>query len=77
VLKTVAVLVWLGSVVAFTVPGIVIMNNGPYANVANLLIVVLSDSMITTGLFGFVVGFLLFGVGEIITLLNDIRKNTR
>lgn len=77
VLKAVAVLVWLGSLTALLVPGVAILGDTLYLDLANVLGLLAGSSVITSALGGLIAGFVLFGLGEIIALLDDIRKNTR
>jgi hypothetical protein len=63
VLKSVAVVVWLASVLVLVLA----------------LLSLLPDmfSAITSSALGIVMGFFLFGLGVVINLLDDIRRNTR
>jgi hypothetical protein len=74
ILKVVAVLIWIGAVAALVLLGGDILS-GPRLAFVDTFSAFLHDSAAIAALAGLVVGFLLFGIAEVIGLLDDIRRN--
>jgi hypothetical protein len=76
-LKFLACLLWLGSLVSLVILGSTVLSISPSLDLMSALAMVSSSGIIAPVLAGLIGGFLLFGLGEVIVLLSDIRKNTR
>jgi hypothetical protein len=71
----VAVLIWISAIAFLAVLGSDILSS-PYIAFVDTLSALLHDSAAMAALAGLVVGFLLFGIAELIGLLDDIRRNS-
>jgi uncharacterized protein (DUF2062 family) len=58
-------------------PGADFLNRSASSDLTDFLNTFLNDSTIGTVLVGFIAGLVFYGIGELIALLNDIRRNTR
>jgi hypothetical protein len=77
VFKAIGILIWIASVAAFLAPGSDLLSGLTPSNLTDFLNIFVNDSTLVTLLIGFIVGLAFFGIGELIALLNDIRRNTR
>jgi uncharacterized membrane protein len=76
IFKAFAILIWVFSLAILTILGSDILGRNSSADLSDLLQAFAGDSTTPTILVGFIVGLVFFGIGEAISLLNDIRRNT-
>jgi hypothetical protein len=84
IFKFIAVLFWAAAITALVFFGLelfaqavpVDLNSDLSSALNSVLSSALDNVLVTNALIGFIVGFVFFGIGEIIGLLNDIRRNT-
>ncbi|MDR1082427.1 MAG: hypothetical protein LBL27_00985 [Coriobacteriales bacterium] len=78
VFKIIAVLFWVAAVLMILVSAVDIFGGGggnyDWMNIFDRLV---ENGALIVILGGFILGLIFFGIGEVIGLLNDIRKNTR
>jgi hypothetical protein len=77
VLKAIAILIWLGTVLIIAIPGFDVIRASFSHDIEATLSSLLNNATVGTVLNGFIIGIVFFGIGEIIGLLNKIRRNTR
>jgi hypothetical protein len=77
VLKAIAILIWLGTAVIIAIPGFDAISASFSNDLEATLSSLLNNATVGTVLNGFIIGLVFFGIGEIIGLLNKIRRNTR
>jgi hypothetical protein len=75
VFKCLGILILLGSLITIALSLSAFFDTQASSNLTDTLRVFLSDAMLGASFNGFVAGLIIFGIGEIITLLNDIRRN--
>jgi O-antigen/teichoic acid export membrane protein len=76
VFKAIAIMTWVASLVILVGSLSEIPAPRPDDGPIGMLGLLLIDSSVMSVLSGIVVGFILFGFGTVISLLNDIRRNT-
>jgi hypothetical protein len=75
--KFLAALLWIaGAIVLFTALSGDFGINLP-RDFTNLIDAFSGDNILVTGIAWLIVGFVLYGIGELIRLLNIVRRNTR
>jgi type II secretory pathway component PulF len=77
VLKALAVLIWLGTVAIIVIPGFDVISDSFSSDLTATLNALMNNNTVVAALIGLILGFVFFGLGEIIGLLNTIRRNTR
>jgi hypothetical protein len=77
IFKAIAILIWIGSVMVLVGSGTDMFSAVGYGTLFDMLDTLLSDNAIVTVAGGFLLGLIVFGIGSIIGLLGDIRRNTR
>jgi hypothetical protein len=77
VFKILAVFIWLGTVLVLVGSETNMFGIVGFGTLFDVLNILLSGNMIVTAAGGFITGLILFGIGAIIGLLSDIRRNTR
>jgi hypothetical protein len=75
--KAIAILIWLGTVLILVMPDVDLVISRFSSDLAIILSTLLSNGVVGVALGGFIIGLVLFGIGEIIGLLSNIRRNAR
>jgi hypothetical protein len=75
VFKCLGVLILLGSLIAIVLSLFAFSGTQMSSDLMDTLQTVLSDASLGAAFNGFIAGLIIFGIGETINLLNDIRRN--
>ncbi|MDR1184371.1 MAG: hypothetical protein LBK67_06195 [Coriobacteriales bacterium] len=75
VFKCLGILTLLGSLIAIILSMVVFFDTQASISLASTVQAFLSDAALGAALDGFVAGLIIFGIGELISLLNGIRRN--
>jgi hypothetical protein len=75
--KFIATLIWIAAIVV-----LLVALSGDYGlslprTFTDLITAFTGDNILLTGITWLITGFVLFGIGELIRLLNIVRRNTR
>ena len=77
ILMTCAVIIWIIELVLLIGAGPSIMDGIADSSLEDIIVFLANNSSVISAVVGFFLGLLLFGMGELIVLLNDIRRNVR
>jgi hypothetical protein len=75
--KVFAILLWLGSLLVLGLFGSDFLRIVSLGNPTAMLTALVADDMVCAAVGGLLFGFIIFGVGEIIKLLNRISRTSR